>query len=158
MMDQADALEDQGSQQRLALYVEAEKALGRAFQLNGTDYRVYTALARNRADEPDYPNDNDLQILRVASALAPQVQDIRVRTAQAMMAREMYEDVIFYLSPVANNPHGGEGLNEVRSLLAKAREKAGQPAVADEAAPLAEDAGIAPDAPADADAGTTAPG
>ncbi len=140
MMDQADALEDQGSQQRLALYVQAETALGRALQLNGTDYRVYTALARNRADEPDYPNDNDLEILRVAAALAPQVQTIRVQAARAMMERDMYEDAIFYLSPVANNPHGGEGLNEVRAMLAQARERAGRPAVDDGEAAPSEDA------------------
>lgn len=124
MMDKADALEDQGSQQRLALYVEAERNLGRALQIDGRDYRIYAALARNRADEPDYPNDNDLEILRAAAALAPQVQDTRYRAAQAMMQRELYQDAIFYLAPIANNPHGGEGLAAVRTLLAEAREKA----------------------------------
>ena len=141
LMDKADALEDQASDQRVALYIEAETALGQALRLSPNDYRIYTALARNRDDEPDYPNDNDLQILRVAAALAPQVQTLRYTTAQGMMRRDLYEDVIFYLSPIANSPHGGSGLTEVRNLLNQAREKAGLPTVAYAPPEAVEDAG-----------------
>jgi len=149
MMDKADALEDQGSNQRLALYVEAETALGRALALNGRDYRVYAALARNRADEPDYPNDNDLQILRVAAALAPQVEDVRFKAAQAMMQRALYEDAVVYLAPIANNPHGGEKRDGVRAMLAQARERLGQAPRDDER----EDGAGPPVDDEDADAG-----
>lgn len=110
---------------RNALYAEARRALGQAYAIDPLDYRTYLALARSRRGAANYPSDNDLEILRTGAELAPQVSALRFMAAQAMMDRGLYQEAVVYLLPLANNPHGGSGLDEVRRLLAEARAKAG---------------------------------
>lgn len=126
LMDAGDAAEESGdNDRRQALYAEARRALGRAYATDSMDYRTYLALNRNRRGAPNYPSDNDLEILRTGVELAPQVSSLRYEAAQAMMNRGQYGQAVVYLLPLANNPHGGDQLAEVRALLQEAMQKAG---------------------------------
>jgi tetratricopeptide (TPR) repeat protein len=147
MMDLGDTLEETDFDRKTQLYGRARSALARAYQKDASDYRIYLALSRSREDAPGFPTDNDLDTLRFGSDLAPQVQGMSLRTAQALMSRGHYGEAIRYLTPVANNPHGGEGLAPVRALLAEAKSKAGL-------APAADDAPPVDDAAADASTGS----
>ncbi|RZJ02731.1 MAG: DUF1570 domain-containing protein [Brevundimonas sp.] len=126
LMDAGDAARENGDDdRRRALYAEARGALGRAYAADSMDYRTYLALTRNRRGAPNFPSDNDLVVLRTGVELAPQVSNLRYQAAQAMMSRGQYRQAVVYLMPLANNPHGGEQLNEVRALLQEAMQKAG---------------------------------
>lgn len=124
--------------QRAALYSQARTDLSLAYRIDPTDYRTYMAMARNRQDQPGYPTENDLQVLLIGSELAPQVQQLRFDAGSALLAREKYADAITYLSPLANDPHGGSELDGVRRVLAEARAKAGLNPSAEEAPPADE--------------------
>ena len=136
LMDLGDSVEEVDPDRKSQLYGKARAALARAYQADATDYRIYLALSRSREDSPGFPTENDLDTLRLGSALAPQVPGLTVRTARALMARDRYAEAIRYLTPVANNPHGGEGLAPIRALLAEARLKAGLATVEDDGPPV----------------------
>lgn len=127
LMDQGDALKDSDPDQRQALFTQARRALARAYQIDALDYRLYMALDRSRQDAPDYPTANDVETLLMGRALAPQVQDLGVRAARALMSEGEYATAAAFLSPIANNPHGASA--SIRRLWAEAREKAGLPPV-----------------------------
>lgn len=140
LMDAGDKASEGGdADRRQALYAEARRALARAYAADAMDYRTYLALNRNRRGASTYPSDNDLEILRTGVELAPQVSSLRYQAAQAMMNRGQYAQAVVYLLPLANNPHGGDRLNEVRALLQEAMQKAatasGAAAPEQEAAP-----------------------
>ncbi len=107
-------------------YAEAQRALAKAYAAAPLDYRVYMAMARNRRQQAGYPTENDLEVLLLGSELAPQVLDLRVNAAQALMSHGRHEEAIAYLTPVANNPHGGASLAPVRALLNEARAELGR--------------------------------
>ncbi|MFN3557965.1 MAG: tetratricopeptide repeat protein [Brevundimonas sp.] len=92
--------------QMIARFREAQGLLGRAFAADDTDYRVLANLARIRQVAPDYPNENDLETLRLAVLHAPQVLNLRAQAAEAMIAAGHDEEAEFYLLPIANDPHG----------------------------------------------------
>ena len=120
------------------LFVEARSALAAAYAQDPTDYRIYMAMARNRRSAPGYPTENDLQVLLLGSALAPQVRELRVDAARALMARDMATEAVAFLTPIANDPHGGDALQPVRRLLNEARGKAGLTPVSEDTPPAVE--------------------
>lgn len=124
---------DEEADQRSSLYQQAQAALAAAYRLDATDYRTYMAMARNRRGQPDYPTENDLQVLLLGSELAPQIQQLRFEAGAALMAHARYVEAISYLAPLANDPHGGKELDEVRRILNEARAKAGLASAGDEA-------------------------
>lgn len=129
LMDAGDKASEAGdADRRQALYAEARRALARAYAADAMDYRTYLALNRNRRGTSTYPSDNDLEILRTGVELAPQVSSLRYQAAQAMMNRGLYVQAVVYLLPLANNPHGGDRLTEVRAMLQEAMQKAGMAA------------------------------
>lgn len=136
-MRRADAA-DTPSEDRDLLYAQAQGLLVRAIRVNPTDFRFYMSLADNRQVSPGYPTDQDLEILLAAATYAPQVTTTRYRAAYALVDQGIYLQAIELLAPIANNPHGGAGMQPVRDLLAEARAKAG---VADNAAELPADLG-----------------
>jgi hypothetical protein len=120
---------------------QARSYVARSLDADPMDFRTYLVLDDSRQGAPGYPNDNDLSVLEVASTLAPQSSDARVRTARAYLAHNEPQLAIVMLTPVVNNPHGGSGLGPIRTLLAQARAAAGlTPTTTDEAPP--EDAGV----------------
>lgn len=134
-MNRADAAET-STEDREPLYARARTHLVRAIQADPTDFRFYMSLADNRQIYPGYPTDQDLEVLLAAASYAPQVLTTRYRAAHALVDQDIYLQAIELLAPVANNPHGGAGMQAVRDLLSEARAKAG---VADNSAPLPTD-------------------
>lgn len=117
---------------------QARAYLARALDLDPLDFQIYVALDRSRNGAEGYPSSNDLATLQVANELAPQSFDVRLRYAQALMARDRDVEAVLMLNPVANSPHANATRTQARTLLAQARANAGLPA---------EAAGGAPDAP-----------
>ena len=143
LIEQANASEDDATE--LQLKRQALSHLGAAYEADPLDYRIYLAMLRNRRGAPGFPSDNDVTIAESAWRLAPQLGSTAYEAAQLLMHRERYREAAQVLAPLANNPHGGDSLASVRSLLSEAREKAGL-------APVSTDA--PPDADADEDEAT----
>lgn len=101
---------------------QALDLLNRAREADPTDYRVYADLARLRRDAEDYPTHDDLMTWAMAARYAPQVMSIRGDAAIAMLAGERYDEAIVLLIPIANDPHGGPGVQYARSLQARAEQ------------------------------------
>jgi tetratricopeptide (TPR) repeat protein len=139
-MHRADA-DDVEASQRAVLYRDAQRMLARAVQVDPTDYRLYLGLNEARRIAPDYPTDNDLNVLLAAEEYAPQVDAVRFLAAQALVNAGVYRQAVEILAPVASNPHGGESSQASRNLLAEARQKAGMTPVSDTAPPPVEDDG-----------------
>lgn len=136
LSEQADATEDDAA--RRALTRQARTHLAAAYEADPLDYRIYLALLRNRRGAPGFPTDNDVTIAESAWRLAPQIGTTAFEAAQLLMYKERYLEAAYVLAPLANNPHGGDSLAAVRTLLAEAREKAGLEPVSGEAPPDAD--------------------
>jgi uncharacterized protein HemY len=111
--------------QKVTMYRDSQRLLARAVQVDPTDYRIYLGLNEARRIAPGYPTDNDLNVLLAAEEYAPQVDQVRLLAAQALVNKGIYQQAIEILAPVASNPHGGERSRPARELLAEARQKAG---------------------------------
>lgn len=102
---------------RRKLMNEAGRVLLKSNAAEPNDYRTLLAYARSRRGEPDYPNDNILDVLGNAAVLAPQVDDVAIETARAYIMRKRWDEAEKLLIPVANNPHGKAGAALARSML-----------------------------------------
>lgn len=120
----AESLKDKPAESK-ALVAEASRYFGRANKAQPDTYQTLYDFARTRMGEPGYPTENTLNVLELASQLAPQVLAIRFTAGQALATRGRYADAIKMLEPVANNPHGGKGAEAAAELLKSVREKAG---------------------------------
>ncbi len=108
--DSAQSLDDR--------YAAAGKLLIRANKAEPDDYRTLVAYARTRqVVDDDYPSDNTLNVLLLASQLAPQVAETRLGAARGLMLQKQFDEAILQLNPVANDPHGGGAAEAARSLL-----------------------------------------
>lgn len=117
---------------------EARAYLTRALDADPLDFRIYRALNESRIGERGYPSDNDVSTLEVGVTLAPQSFDMRMRLANAYMARGLYAEAIATVQPVANNPHGGAWARRARTLVASAQTAMGQTPASVEEAPSEE--------------------
>lgn len=116
LMDQVRAEPDSGnapSRRRLAM-----SYLGQAMELKPLDFRIYLGLNDTRRGQTGYPTANDLSTLEVATALAPQADENRLRLAEAYMARSLWSEARTMLGPVANAPHPGTDRVRARAMLA----------------------------------------
>ncbi|MEY4555233.1 MAG: hypothetical protein RL093_352 [Pseudomonadota bacterium] len=116
LMDQVKAEPDSGnaaSRRRLAMAY-----LGQAMEHKPLDFRIYLGLNDTRRGQPAYPNANDISTLEVATALAPQADENRLRLAEAYMARLLWGEAKTMLGPVANAPHPGADRVRARAMLA----------------------------------------
>lgn len=95
----------------------AARLLLKANAARPDEYRTLLSYARSRRGDPDYPNDNILDVLHNAAALAPQVDDVSIEAARALMMRRRWDEAEELLIPVANNPHGGAGAAVARAML-----------------------------------------
>ena len=108
---------DADPERQVALYKEASALLGQAYKLDPTRYQTLYAYARSRSLDPKYPTPNVMTVLEEAHGLAPQVAEITLATAQAMMTRDRDDEAAALLGPVANSPHGGASAAQARALL-----------------------------------------
>lgn len=114
---------------------EARSYLARSLDTDPLNFLTYRAINDTRQGQPNYPNDNDITTLVVASGLTPQSFDIRMRLGQAYLARDMPAKAVEVLRPVANNPHGGSWGRRAKALIATAQAAMGQTVEPIEAAP-----------------------
>lgn len=122
LMKRAEGLED--AEEVLALNRQARRLLAQAYQADPMDFRIVAALDETRRVEPDYPTANDLATLDALVELAPQVKAVRTRAARVFMDVGDYRRVIAYITPVANDPHGGSESDDARAILAEAEARA----------------------------------
>lgn len=115
ILEAADDEDD--DERRRALYNEAGRLLVRANKAQPDEYRTLYAYARSRRFERGWPSDNVVEVLMTSTMLAPQVDEIRVETARALIVRKQYDDAVPLLTPVANDPHGGGASEVARTLL-----------------------------------------
>ncbi|WP_292027521.1 DUF1570 domain-containing protein [Brevundimonas sp. UBA2416] len=116
LMDQVRAEPDSESapsRRRLAM-----SYLGQAMEHRPLDFRIYLGLNDTRRGQSAYPTANDISTLEVATALAPQADENRLRLAEAYMARSLWSEAKTMLDPVANAPHPGADRVRARSMLA----------------------------------------
>ena len=105
-----------------ALTREARGYLARANAVDGTNYATVALLARSRVGATGYPSQNDLNTWIVAVQLAPQLSEVRIGAAQALMAVGRQPEAVILLRPVAASPHGG-GAARVAARLIEAAER-----------------------------------
>lgn len=105
---------------------EARSYLARSLDTDPLNFLTYRAINDTRQGQPNYPNDNDITTLEVASGLAPQSFDVRMRLGQAYLTRDMPAKALETLRPVANNPHGGSWGRRAKALIATAQAALGQ--------------------------------
>lgn len=99
---------------------EAAGVIVRAYQLNPRDYASVALLARRREHEPGYPTSNDIDAWIMAVRLAPQISNVRLGAAQALMAANRQREAIVLLRPVAAAPHGGRRAELASQMMAAA--------------------------------------
>ena len=107
----------EGAKRATALRAEARAFAGRAHKADPNHYQTLIAYAQGREGAAGYPKDNDLEVLRDALELAPQVDSLRLKTAQALAHREKWAEAARVLRPLAFDPHAGGGNADVRALL-----------------------------------------
>ncbi len=112
------------------LIAEAKAWLDQARAVDPGDYRTLMLSAQTGQFSPDYPTQKDLDTWILAYRAAPQLDEIRVQAAQALMHRGRNREAIFLLEPVAGDPHGGSGAAYARRLIDQAN--GGPPAGAPE--------------------------
>jgi hypothetical protein len=116
LMDQVKAepdSENTASRRRLA-----SAYLAQAMEHQPLDFRIYLGLNDTRRGQPGYPSANDISTLEVATALAPQVDENRLRLAETYMSRSLWSEAKTMLDPVANAPHPGADRVRARTMLA----------------------------------------
>lgn len=104
-----------------ALRVRARAYLARAYSADPGQYYTLQLLALNRRDQPSYPNENDLTTWSLAFNFAPQLSEIRLGYAQALMQAGLFDEAVVLLAPLANAPHGGAASEAGQMLLERAR-------------------------------------
>lgn len=130
LMDQVRADPDSGSapsRRRLA-----SAYLGQAMEHRPLDFRIYLGLNDTRRGQPGYPSANDISTLEVATALAPQADESRLRLAEAYMAERLWTEAKAMLGPVANAPHPGADRVRARTMLAAIAQATGEVADVDQ--------------------------
>lgn len=116
LMDQVKAASDaEGARSQRR---RASAYLARAVEHKPLDFRIYLGLNDTRRGQPGYPSANDISTLEVATALAPQADENRLRLAEAYMARLLWNEAKTILGPVANAPHPGPDRVRARTMLA----------------------------------------
>ncbi len=109
---------DRPKRKAVDFYRAARPYLAKAYGLDKSDYRTLFAYAAGRGLEPTYPNDNDLNALLEAHALAPSVQDISLWAGAALMKRDRSDEAKPLLAAVANDPHDTGLARVARDVLA----------------------------------------
>jgi hypothetical protein len=98
-------------------YRAARPLLVKAYGLNKKDFRPLYGYALSRTVEPAYPTVNDLNAWIEARLLAPAVAEISFHAGTVMLTRGDRPAALRVLTPLMNNPHGGNVAAQVRALI-----------------------------------------
>lgn len=114
--------EDAGGDQRMSLRAQARRYFGRAYQRDPNHvpslYRYaesYQGVMMDRATAENY-----LNVLLLANQLEPQIDEISINAASALMGRNRHAEAIPMLRAVAYDPHGGGNSRVAREMLQEA--------------------------------------
>lgn len=119
-MDLADkAFEDDEYSVAVGHRNDAQSALRTAYAADDANYATMVLMASNRTGEPSYPTENDLEILAIAYTLAPQLGQIRLNYAAALLHHDRKDEAIAVIEPLVNNPHGENPAAKALLLRAK---------------------------------------
>ncbi|HYE46334.1 MAG TPA: hypothetical protein VEA44_11250 [Caulobacter sp.] len=99
------------------LFKEGRKFLARAYQADNDDYRTMVYFTLTQQGDPDYPDDNTLNVLAEAFVRAPQVADVRLMLARGLMRNKRWDEATALLTPLTNDPHGGGAASTAQGLL-----------------------------------------
>ena len=121
---------DRDLAQQAARYVAARPLLIKAYGLDQGDYRTLLNYVRSRSVEPEFPNDNDVNALLTARAMAPTVRASSIMAGQLLLMRGRRAEAQAVLSIVANDPHGGEAARLAQALIDGQETSAGKSEVA----------------------------
>lgn len=100
-----------------ALIAEGVGYLTRAYAADGSDYRTILYLVMAQQMSGDVPGEEEVKLLFSAYQKAPQVQSVRLQFAQVLMRTKRWNDAIYVLTPLANDPHGGSGAEAAQDML-----------------------------------------
>ncbi len=113
--DEADDL-DAGD----VLRRQARALLGRAYQVDDLNYTTLILLAESRRTAENYPNDNDIETLRLAFDLAPQLSGARFNLAATLIYAGRAREGVALLQPLLNDPHNPGAAAAARSMIEEA--------------------------------------
>lgn len=103
------------------LLKEARKYLARAYQANNDDYRTLYYFTEAQRLLPDYPSENTVDLLREAQVRAPQVEEVPLTLANALMRHRRWDEAVALLTPLANDPHGQGAAEAAQDMLRRIR-------------------------------------
>lgn len=95
---------------RISLFNQAQRLLAKAIESDPTDFRPYRQIAMIRSRAPNYPTENDIDILLTALGYSPQVTGLRMQTIDALIRSGNSSAAEVMLRVLQNQPHAaGEG-------------------------------------------------
>ncbi len=127
--------------QRGDLQAKARAAFAQAYALDDSYFPAIYLSGLSHLKDPGPIAENTVTVLEAAHDLAPQVDEISITTAQALMRARRYAEVVQVLEPIAYGPHARAEARRARTLLARARRLAADPSAAAEPEPEPEPAG-----------------
>lgn len=104
-----------------ALLREARDWFGKGFAVDPDNALLLYDYGISRRGEPNYPNDNTVNVLLRAQQLAPQVTAFRVAAADALMRRDRFDEAAVLLEPVFNDPHAGPEATQAKQRFEQAK-------------------------------------
>lgn len=129
---------DDDMQSAVRLQAKAQQYLGQAYQLDDANLATFILMAQNRAGTPGYPTQNDLDTLQLAHLLAPQMPNVALNYAQALIEFDLHEHAVPLLQVLANDPHR-QASDGILELLQRARRLTPEQIAAEQALGEAQD-------------------
>ncbi|CAN5316808.1 DUF1570 domain-containing protein [soil metagenome] len=133
-MDQAEESDEFAASERSMR--QARAFLAQAYGADDANFVTFSLLAEARRTAPGYPNDNDLDTLRLAYELAPQLPGARLNLANALIFKDRKDEAVALLQPLVNDPHNASIASIAQAMVRRAR---GEPDDQDEDQPVAVD-------------------
>ena len=93
------------TEQEAGLRTRAQNHLAAAYRIDPDNPFTLTSLGRNRRLAPSYPNENDLDVLKLAYEIAPQHPYTGINLAEALIKLNQLDVAKGILMPLVNNPH-----------------------------------------------------
>lgn len=93
---------------------EAREWFGKGFAVDPNNALLLYDYGISRRLDANYPNDNTVNVLLRAQALAPQVPQFRIAAADALIRRGRFDEATAMVEPVFNDPHAGPQAAEAR--------------------------------------------